>query len=398
MRNSAKIAQALVYAKAAYETWNVANHMFYVLRDNYNSKREYRFEIKADSVLHNAVMDWISQHLDIERLRDISVTSGRSQDAKNKIMFNVGKGFGAIELDGHKVYVYTPDEKRRAGGMDNPLGGLLMGNGSRDITLAVRSKAGRDTLINHFNALIQDNERQKAGLFLPGTWGDWSRNRDLPRRPMSTVAYDHNQGQRLLADLQTFIADEKRYDEYGMPWHRGYLLYGPPGTGKTSTAMALAYETGRDLYYLPVGDLPGDSKLTDLISDVPAGSILLLEDVDVFSKMFAERTGADDKAEKNSVTMAGMLNILDGALTPHGLVTIMTTNHYDRLDPAITRPGRVDMAEEFTVSPEQVYTLYRRFYGRDLTIELERIVTPAEAVQIFMHNDAEAAAVILKEG
>jgi hypothetical protein len=44
-----------------------------------------------------------------------------------------------------------------------------------------------------------------------------------------------------------------------------------------------------------------------------------------------------------------MLNALDGVWTPHGMVTILTTNHRKDLDPALIRAGRVDVDEEFTV-------------------------------------------------
>jgi ATP-dependent 26S proteasome regulatory subunit len=51
--------------------------------------------------------------------------------------------------------------------------------------------------------------------------------------------------------------------------------------------------------------------------------------------------------------------------TPHGLITIMTTNHPDTLDPALLRPGRVD--RHVRLRAPRLATLHRHFtffYGR----------------------------------
>lgn len=69
--------------------------------------------------------------------------------------------------------------------------------------------------------------------------------------------------------------------------------------------------------------------------------------------------------ESPGVTMDGLLNALDGMLTPHGLITCMTTNHAEVLDPALVRPGRVDLAMEFGyLDADQLRRLLKAFMGR----------------------------------
>jgi chaperone BCS1 len=66
------------------------------------------------------------------------------------------------------------------------------------------------------------------------------------------------------------------------------------------------------------------------------------------------------------VTFSGFLNALDGVASGEERIIFMTTNHVDKLDPALIRPGRVDLAQLFDdASPVQAKTLFIRFYRGD---------------------------------
>jgi chaperone BCS1 len=94
---------------------------------------------------------------------------------------------------------------------------------------------------------------------------------------------------------------------------------------------------------------------------MPKGSILLLEDIDA---AFIQRTkNTDQSHSKNKVTFSGLLNALDGAVAFEGSLVLMTTNHRELLDPALTRPGRVDMAIYVGLARrDQVCRLFAYFY------------------------------------
>lgn len=68
-----------------------------------------------------------------------------------------------------------------------------------------------------------------------------------------------------------------------------------------------------------------------------------------------------------NVTFSGLLNALDGvASSTSQRILFLTTNHIDRLDPALIRPGRVDLKELIDdATSHQVSELFRRFYGGD---------------------------------
>jgi chaperone BCS1 len=67
---------------------------------------------------------------------------------------------------------------------------------------------------------------------------------------------------------------------------------------------------------------------------------------------------------QSSVTFSGFLNALDGVASGEERIIFLTTNHLDRLDPALIRPGRVDLSTLIgDAVPEQARTLFTNFYG-----------------------------------
>jgi chaperone BCS1 len=183
-----------------------------------------------------------------------------------------------------------------------------------------------------------------------------------------------------------------------LPWHRGYMFHGPPGTGKTSMVKALANEFKLDLWYVSLGDLKEEASLINLLSEVSPRSILLLEDVDTI-QLTHDRDEEPKAKSPTNISLSSLLNALDGVATPHGLVTVMTTNHFDRLDPALTRAGRMDRVEELAYpGTREVDALYQRFYGSPLPSwshgEAVVPMSQAEVSEVFKRHldDPEGAA------
>lgn len=108
----------------------------------------------------------------------------------------------------------------------------------------------------------------------------------------------------LLADVRDFLSRRSWYVDRGIPYRRGFLLYGPPGTGKSSAVVALASALGMDISMLSLGDSNlDDNGITDLLSDVPVNSLVLMKDIDC---AFLERKEDADKRSK--LTFSGLLN------------------------------------------------------------------------------------------
>lgn len=204
----------------------------------------------------------------------------------------------------------------------------------------------------------------------------WDYVEGYSPRLLESVVLEPGEIQRMLQDMMQFRRSKQRYERLGVPYHRGYLLYGPPGTGKTSLVSALAAHFGLSIYIINLADF-NDRSLMSAVNNVPANSVLLFEDIDgmkgsqsrIESNLGSGPTGGatlgtkDVAPNQNGVTLSGLLNVLDGFAAPHGVVFVMTTNHVEKLDPALLRPGRIDYKLYLgKASDHQKVELYRRFF------------------------------------
>src|SRR5207302_8680283 len=107
-------------------------------------------------------------------------------------------------------------------------------------------------------------------------------------------------------------------------------------------------------------------------NQIATNSVLLFEDIDCMKSSKARVPGTssaqtrDEKetvAERNGVTLSGLLNALDGFYAPTNVLYMMTTNRIETLDEALLRPGRIDYRLYLgEASKEQKIELYRRFF------------------------------------
>jgi chaperone BCS1 len=140
-------------------------------------------------------------------------------------------------------------------------------------------------------------------------------------------------------------------------------LYGPPGTGKTSFIQALAGELDYSVAMINLSEIGmTDDLLAQLLTQLPEKSILLLEDVD--AALVNRRQRDPDGYSGRTVTASGLLNALDGLAAGEDRIAFLTTNHIDRLDPALIRPGRVDMMVRIGEATRyQATQMWDRYYG-----------------------------------
>lgn len=240
---------------------------------------------------------------------------------------------------------------------------------ARSIMISCSTLAARDAVIKKLETEAQKLSQAQPTFHMSTSWGSFRHVSDIPTRPLESVILKDGQMERILAFLRRFLDNEKEYVRLGVPYRTGMLLYGNPGSGKSSTASAIAHELGLNIYYISLAGLDSDDSLSRALNEIPPYSLAILEDVDVY-KAVKVRPGADDVVgtptpdEGRGVTLAGMLNVLDGFISPHGVITVMTTNHIEALDPAIIRPGRVDLREELNeLDTDQLRRMCEYFIG-----------------------------------
>ncbi|EME41710.1 hypothetical protein DOTSEDRAFT_73940 [Dothistroma septosporum NZE10] len=233
------------------------------------------------------------------------------------------------------------------------------------------------------------------------------------RRPFESVVLDKGVADRILADVREFLDARTWYLDRGIPYRRGYLLYGPPGTGKTSFVQALAGRLDYNIAMLSLSQRGlTDDSLNYLLLNVPARTIVLLEDADAAFSNRQQRDG--DGYSGANVTYSGLLNALDGVASAEERIVFMTTNHIDRLDDALIRPGRVDMTMQLgNASRWQMEQLWDRFYseqdprgeGKKRFVERAAVaglvnnVSTAALQGLFLYNkgDVEGAIALMDE-
>ncbi|KAG8913711.1 hypothetical protein FRC00_001765 [Tulasnella sp. 408] len=168
----------------------------------------------------------------------------------------------------------------------------------------------------------------------------------------------------LIDDAKDFLTSEDWYAARGIPFRRGYLLHGAPGSGKTSLIHAVAGALGLDIYVINLARKGlDDASLNELICDLPARSIALMEDIDAAFTHGVSRDGVEgvddsdgassptmESSSHGGVTLSGLLGAIDGVAAQEGRILFATTNRYQVLDAALIRPGRLDLHIEFKLA------------------------------------------------
>lgn len=241
----------------------------------------------------------------------------------------------------------------------------------------------------HLFPQLLDEARQLALASTEGktviytSWGPEWRPFGQPRRTreLGSVVLGKGKKEAIVSDVKRFLSRDRWYAERGIPYRRGYLLHGAPGSGKSSFITALAGHLDFNICLLNLSERGlTDDKLNHLLSNAPDRSILLLEDVDA---AFLGRQQAAEDGYQASVTFSGLLNALDGVASGESRIIFMTTNHIEKLDPALIRPGRVDMIAELgDAEQEQVEELMVRFYRTTMReIKIKQANIPKDAVE-----------------
>jgi ATPase family associated with various cellular activities (AAA) len=174
-----------------------------------------------------------------------------------------------------------------------------------------------------------------------------------------------------------FARHADRLTAAGRHLRRGLLLYGPPGTGKTHTVTYLAGQMPeRTVLLLTGADQALVSASFELARELTP-AMVVLEDVDLIAE---ERTIPQLPARLP--LLFTLLNELDGLASDADVITVLTTNRADLIEPALAaRPGRIDLAVELPLPDATSRQRLIDLYGRGLALALEDPATLLERTE-----------------
>ena len=248
----------------------------------------------------------------------------------------------------------------------------------------------------------------------------------------------------VLDKIDFFINNRTWYEKMGIPYTLGIGIHGPPGTGKTSFFKALANRLKRHVVSLSFKLITKKKQLQDFYFETRYNynnqendigfdkKIIIFEDLDCVGDIFLDRNlkkkqleekkrkdmGVTDilsathiisnianslekqeqgaallsKFNEDPITLDDILNLWDGLFETPGRIIAISSNHYDTLDPALIRPGRIDITLEMKlVNRETFQEMYQHFFGfviskEDLAHFRENTYSPAEIVNMYISS------------
>lgn len=165
--------------------------------------------------------------------------------------------------------------------------------------------------------------------------------------------------QEIQNDIANFFNCRETYEKCRVPWKRGALFIGSPGNGKTHAIKALINLTHKPCLYVKSfncssywGTPEENIQRVFKRARESAPCILVLEDLDSLID------------EENR---SFFLNELDGFASNHGILILATTNHPERIDPAISkRPSRFDRTYCFELPGLKERNDYLKHWNKQL--------------------------------
>lgn len=350
-------------------------------------------EIRQPDQLYDWLGLWFNNNDYTKRARLLSAVTAYAEDyyeedennRRLQVCLIPGIGRHLIRFQGHWLLINRSREGEGNASSASSLDSMFQ----RETYYILTTRWGRQA-VHAFLAEARRVALEKEGcgpdMYL-AKHGWWDRTHRMTPRLLSSVHLPHTLGSDLMGCCKTFLGAQAQYLRTGVPWRMGILLHGAPGNGKSSLIAALANELSLDVGYINLSAKHiCDNTLLELLAKA-GRKLIVLEDID------SVYHGRERKEGSEEISFSGLLNAIDGVVSSEGRILVMTTNHIDKLDAALIRPGRVDHVVEIPYpNKEQLFALYCKFYPDGVAMAEEFAnenlgASMAAAQQQLLEND-----------
>jgi chaperone BCS1 len=256
----------------------------------------------------------------------------------------------------------------------------------------------RDVLDESFHRISYHNESLMKIYTYKGDekQGDWTDTLSIHKRNLNTIYIPAIQKRRIISAIEEFYKSENDHYQKGIPHHLGIMLYGPPGTGKTSLIQALASYFDVHICYLHSSEL---RYIQNAMTLLPKNAWIVIEDIDSNDVTHLQVDTASKETKKSTrinkngtleqveFTLDQVLNCWDGMLASEGRILFITTNHPEKINPVLLRPGRIDIREEIGyVGKEALSQFCESFYERTADFDIKPRTTISDLQNAVIVN------------
>jgi chaperone BCS1 len=330
----------------------------------------------SDNNYYHDISEYLFKHSVSKMFQRFFILSYNWKDDGMQLTVGYGRSFGFI--GGWPVIINRTREDSTSSRFKEVINIIIIGGRHSVIKCLIDACA---------DIVHKDNFDDFVRIYKIAKDGEPTEVAKKPYRSLDTIIIPQSDKDYIIDKIDGFIKSEKKYLSMGLPYHLGIILSGPPGTGKTSLIHAIASHYKRNVYFQT--GMTIDTSAMDINK-----SILVIEDIDTNGMSVKKRQETEMSSDGdlikaiNEQSMSSILNVLDGLLSPHGLITIATTNHYESLDPAIVRPGRFDVHLEFNLMDWAEWLGLSKLLDREQNIISEgeySIVSPAQARYMLLY-------------